>query len=50
MRRIYVIAEDRPEGEIGLRLADTRRDLWRAIADLRGLMQFDVGEEDCPSG
>lgn len=28
-----------------LRLAETRRELWRAVADLEGLMQLDVGEE-----
>jgi cobalt-zinc-cadmium efflux system outer membrane protein len=28
-----------------LQLAQTRRDLWRALADLQGLMQLDVGEE-----
>jgi cobalt-zinc-cadmium efflux system outer membrane protein len=30
-----------------LRFAEARRDLWRAIADLQGLMQLDVGEELC---
>jgi outer membrane protein, heavy metal efflux system len=28
-----------------LKLAQTRRDLWRALADLQGLMQLDVGDE-----
>jgi hypothetical protein len=28
-----------------LTLADARRSLWQAIADLQGLMQLDVGEE-----
>jgi cobalt-zinc-cadmium efflux system outer membrane protein len=28
-----------------LKFAEARRDLWRAIADLQGLMQLDVGEE-----
>jgi cobalt-zinc-cadmium efflux system outer membrane protein len=27
------------------RLAEARRELWRAIADLQGLMQLDLGEE-----
>jgi cobalt-zinc-cadmium efflux system outer membrane protein len=35
--------------ETRLRLADTRRDLWRAVADLQGLMQLDVGEEAGPA-
>jgi cobalt-zinc-cadmium efflux system outer membrane protein len=30
-----------------LKFAEARRDLWRAIADLQGLMQLDVGEELC---
>jgi cobalt-zinc-cadmium efflux system outer membrane protein len=36
-----------------LRLTEARRDLWRAIADLEGLMQIDVGEglaTSCPPG
>jgi len=28
-----------------LKLAQTRRELWRAVADLQGLMQLDVGDE-----
>jgi cobalt-zinc-cadmium efflux system outer membrane protein len=28
-----------------LRLAETRRELWRAVADLEGLMQLDLGED-----
>ena len=28
--------------EARLKLAETRRELWRAIADLEGLMQMDV--------
>jgi cobalt-zinc-cadmium efflux system outer membrane protein len=31
--------------EARLRLEEARRDLWRAVADLQGLMQLDVGEE-----
>jgi cobalt-zinc-cadmium efflux system outer membrane protein len=30
-----------------LTLAETRRALWLAVADLEGLMQLDVGEESC---
>jgi cobalt-zinc-cadmium efflux system outer membrane protein len=29
-----------------LRTQEVRRDLWRAVADLEGLMQLDVGEEN----
>jgi cobalt-zinc-cadmium efflux system outer membrane protein len=31
-----------------LRLAEVRRELWRAIADLQGLMQLDLQEEFAP--
>lgn len=33
-------------------LAEARRSLWLAVADLQGLMQWDVGEErlECPPG
>jgi cobalt-zinc-cadmium efflux system outer membrane protein len=31
--------------EAQLRLAQARRELWRAVADLQGLMQLDVGED-----
>jgi hypothetical protein len=30
-----------------LTLAEARRELWLAVADLQGLMQVDVGEEFC---
>jgi cobalt-zinc-cadmium efflux system outer membrane protein len=30
-----------------LRLAETRRELWRAVADLQGLMQLDIDEDLC---
>jgi cobalt-zinc-cadmium efflux system outer membrane protein len=33
--------------EARLRLEEARRDLWRAVADLEGFMQLDVGEEGC---
>jgi cobalt-zinc-cadmium efflux system outer membrane protein len=33
--------------EARLRLEEARRELWRAVADLQGLMQLDVGEEWC---
>jgi outer membrane protein TolC len=37
--------------ETRLRLADTRRELWRAVADLQGLMYLDLGEElEAPCG
>jgi cobalt-zinc-cadmium efflux system outer membrane protein len=32
-----------------LTLAEARRELWLAVADLQGLMQVDVGEEFCKS-
>jgi cobalt-zinc-cadmium efflux system outer membrane protein len=35
--------------DAALRAAQTRRDLWRAVADLQGLMQLDLGEE-LPAG
>src|SRR5262249_657999 len=32
-------------------LADARRSLWQAVADLQGLMQLDLGEDLCaPAG
>jgi cobalt-zinc-cadmium efflux system outer membrane protein len=31
--------------DMRLRMAQTRRDLWRAVADLQGLMQLGLGEE-----
>jgi outer membrane protein TolC len=31
-----------------LRRQELRRDLWRAVADLEGLMQLDLGEEVTP--
>ncbi len=34
--------------ETQLKLAQARRDLWRAVADLQGLMQLDLGEELAP--
>ncbi len=40
------------EGQLNeskLKLADNRRELWRALADLQGLMELDVGEELCPA-
>jgi cobalt-zinc-cadmium efflux system outer membrane protein len=38
--------------ETRLALAEGRRALWEAVADLQGLMQIDVGEEPCqvPAG
>ena len=40
-----VILAEQSYNAARLRLADTRRELWRAVADLEGLMQLDVGEE-----
>jgi hypothetical protein len=31
-----------------IRLAEARRELWRAVADLEGLMQLDLGQEAGP--
>jgi outer membrane protein TolC len=28
-----------------LKLVEARRELWKAIADLQGLMQLDLGED-----
>ena len=33
-----------------LTLAEARRSLWLAVADLEGLMQIDVGDESCVPG
>jgi cobalt-zinc-cadmium efflux system outer membrane protein len=40
-----VLLAEQSLAETQLRLADARRELWRAIADLQGLMQLEVGEE-----
>lgn len=40
-----VILAEQSYNAARLRLADTRRELWRAVADLEGLMQLDVDEE-----
>jgi cobalt-zinc-cadmium efflux system outer membrane protein len=40
-----VLLAEQALNEARLRLEEARRDLWRAIADLQGLMQLDVGEE-----
>jgi cobalt-zinc-cadmium efflux system outer membrane protein len=34
--------------EAKLKLAETRRELWRAVADLQGLMQLDLNEDLAP--
>jgi cobalt-zinc-cadmium efflux system outer membrane protein len=44
-----VLQAEQALNETRLRLADSRRELWRAVADLQGLMQLDVGEDDCPA-
>jgi cobalt-zinc-cadmium efflux system outer membrane protein len=44
-----VLQAEQALNETRLRLADTRRDLWRAVAELEGLMQLDAAEEDCPA-
>src|SRR5260370_41576926 len=31
-----------------IRLSEARRELWRAVADLEGLMQLDLGQEAGP--
>jgi cobalt-zinc-cadmium efflux system outer membrane protein len=35
--------------ETELRIAQMRRELWRALADLQGLMQLDLGQKDIPT-
>ena len=39
-----VLLAEQNLGETRLRLAEARRELARAIADLQGLMQLEVGE------
>jgi cobalt-zinc-cadmium efflux system outer membrane protein len=45
-----VLSAQQSLNDTELRVAQTRRELWRAVADLEGLMQLDVGEElnGCP--
>jgi cobalt-zinc-cadmium efflux system outer membrane protein len=45
-----VLQAEQALAETRLRLAETRRELWRAIADLQGLMQVDLGEDGCSTG
>jgi len=40
-----VLLAEQTLNDARLRLADVRRELWRAVADLQGLMQLDVDEE-----
>ena len=40
-----VILAEQSYNAARLQLADSRRELWRAVADLEGLMQLDLGEE-----
>ena len=40
-----VLLAEQALNDARLRLEEARRDLWRAIADLQGLMQLDIGEE-----
>ncbi len=40
-----VLLAEQSLNDAKLKLADARRELWRAIADLQGLMQLDLGEE-----
>jgi cobalt-zinc-cadmium efflux system outer membrane protein len=40
-----ILSAEQSLNDTELRVAQTRRDLWRAIADLQGLMQLDLGEE-----
>jgi cobalt-zinc-cadmium efflux system outer membrane protein len=44
-----VLLAQQTQDDARLRLAESRRELWRAVADLQGLMQLDVGEELCPA-
>jgi cobalt-zinc-cadmium efflux system outer membrane protein len=43
-----VLLAEQALNESRLKLAETRRELWRSLADLQGLMHLDVGEEACP--
>src|SRR5262249_40926961 len=40
-----VLLAEQTLNDARLRLEEMRRDLWRAIADLQGLMQLDIDEE-----
>jgi cobalt-zinc-cadmium efflux system outer membrane protein len=40
-----VLVAEQSLNETRIRLADARRELWRAVADLQGLMQLDLDEE-----
>jgi cobalt-zinc-cadmium efflux system outer membrane protein len=40
-----VLSAQQSLNDTEIRVAQTRRDLWRAIADLQGLMQLDLGED-----
>ncbi len=40
-----VLVAEESYNDTRVKLADARRELWRAIADLQGLMQLDVDEE-----
>jgi cobalt-zinc-cadmium efflux system outer membrane protein len=40
-----VLSAEQSLNDTELRVAQTRRELWRAVADLQGLMQLDVGED-----
>jgi outer membrane protein, heavy metal efflux system len=40
-----ILSAEQSLNDTELRVAQTRRELWRAVADLQGLMQLDVGED-----
>jgi cobalt-zinc-cadmium efflux system outer membrane protein len=42
-----VLLAEQTLNDASLRLAEARRELGRAVADLQGLMQLDIGEELC---
>jgi cobalt-zinc-cadmium efflux system outer membrane protein len=42
-----VLLAEQTWNDTRLRLAAVRQELWRAVADLEGLMQLDLGEEGC---
>jgi hypothetical protein len=42
-----VLLAEQALNESRLKFAETRRELWRSLSDLQGLMQLDVGEEEC---
>jgi cobalt-zinc-cadmium efflux system outer membrane protein len=43
-----ILVAEQSLNDARIRLADSRRELWRAIADLEGLMQLDLDEDESP--